>query len=455
MPTCYHFAKSLSFKPSWLLLAGLLPAFSSWGAETAPQQPTFPALYFSGFATFAGTYNDNDAAGVVTSFAQKRPANKGFSTKLDSVLGGQIDWWLTPTTSVTLQGVARVGNEMEPELRLGYLRQQLGDALSVRLGRIRTPVYFDSDVTEIGYAYLLARPALPIYGLLNSFSWLDGGDVQWRHPFGNTVMLVQGYGGRVDYAVYAPGTTPKTITNGEFTDVVGLAVSAILPRVTFRLSYTEVGDMHLNSPELNVLNAGLTQLAGGVRLLAHNPLLPLPNALGLQQQAAQIEDLINPYDGAAIYTSLGFDAYLGAWRLMGEWVMVDPKSAMLARHDGFQLTAGRSFGQWTPYVSYAQFERKTANLNTQALTATGLHPLLDAGLAQAQAELDRLAHASDASTESLSVGVRWDFRHNMALKVQYDHFRTPDASTRGILAVETVPFRNEVNVLTVGLDVVF
>jgi hypothetical protein len=434
----------------WLLLA-FLPSLPVWGDEI--KEADFPALHFSGFATFATTYNDNDQAGVVTSFAQRQAAEKGLSLNLDSVLGGQIDWWITPVTSVTFQGVARAGDAMEPVLRMGYLRQQLGNDLAARLGRIRTPVYFDSDVTEIGYAYLMARPALSLYGLLNSFSWIDGGDLQWRHPFGNTVMLVQGYGGRVDYEVQVPGTSGTT--DGTFEDIVGLAVSAITPKVTFRASYTQVGSSILRSAELDQLNTGLTQLSGALRLAASSPMLPPGSALGLSQQASHIDDLIDPYDGGATYASIGFDAYLGAWRLMGEWVQVDPDSEMLGLHAGFQLTAGYSLGQWTPYVSFARFDRKTSHLNTQALSSTGIDSTLDAGLAQAKAELDLLAQSADASTDSISLGVRWDFRKNMDLKVQYDHFRTPSSSTPGILSVETLPFRNEVNLFTVGIDVIF
>lgn len=433
------------------LLALLLSSLPAWGAEVREAAPS--NFHFSGFATLSGTYNDNDEAGAVTSFAQQRPAKQGFSANLDSVLGGQVDWWMTSGTSVTLQGVARIGDDMEPALRMGYLRQQLVNNLAVRLGRIRSPVYFDSDVTEIGYAYLMARPALPLYGLLNSFSWIDGGDLQWRHPLGKTVMLVQAYGGQVDYEVQVPGTSGTT--DGTLEDIVGLAVSAIMPKVTLRASHTYVGSSILRSSDLSQLNTGLTQLSGSLRLTALNPMLPPGSGLVLNRQADQIQALTDPYDGGATYTSLGFDAYLGAWRLMGEWVQVDPESEILGLHEGFQLTTGYSIGEWTPYVSFARFDRQTAHLNTQALSSTGIDPTLDAGLARAKSELDRLAKLSDASIESISVGVRWDFRKNMDLKIQYDHFSTPSSSTPGILSVETIPFRNDVNLITVGLDVVF
>lgn len=106
------------------------------------------------------TYHNNDQIGAVTSFAQKKPANDGISTNLDSVLGLQLDWQLLQNTAATIQGLARKGDSMQPELRMGYLRQQLWNNVSIRIGRIRSPFFFDSDVAEIGYASMTVMQTL-------------------------------------------------------------------------------------------------------------------------------------------------------------------------------------------------------------------------------------------------------------------------------------------------------
>lgn len=443
------YPRVFTFSTGFLLLLVCLPG----GAQDRPN--TFPSpLHFSGFATFAATYNDSDQAGAIASFGQKKPAKKGWSPYLDSVIGGQIDWWITPQTSLAIQGVARPGDDMEPQLRMGYVRQQLGNNLAVRLGRIRSPMYFDSDVTEIGYAYLMMHQPLPLYVLLNTFSWIDGGDLQWRHSLGNTVLLMQGYGGQVNYEVRLPGT--EQAADGALEGLVGLAVSAITPKVTYRFSHTYARRSSMRSSELSQLNAGLGQLSGGVRQLAMNPLLPASYRQALGQQAGGIDALMDPYDGTNLtYTSIGFDAYLDRWRLMGEWVRVDPDSDLLGLHQGFQLTAGYSLGEWTPYVSFARFRRQSEHLDTRALSPTGLNPTLDAGLAYAQAELDSLARYADDSSQTISLGVRWDFHEKMDLKVQYDHFTTLNQWTPGSLSAETLPFDNRVNLITVGIDVIF
>jgi hypothetical protein len=433
----------------WLISFLSLPVLAEESLSTSSS-----SLHFSGFATFAGTYNNNDEAGASASFGQKHVAGQGLSTYLDSVIGGQIDWRIRPGTSVTFQGVASPSSDMEPILRMGYFRQQFDNNLALRLGRIRSPVYFDSDVVEIGYAYLMMRPALPIYTLLNTFSWIDGVDVQWRFPLNNMVFLAQGYGGQVDYDVGIPGTS--RMTNGSLEGLIGIAMSLITPNIMYRASHSYANRSTMRSDELRQLNAGLTQLSTTLNTLAMNPLLPAEITRGLNQQALGIDALKNPYNGDDLtYTSIGFDAYLGHWRLMGEWVRVNPDSEILGVHQGFQVSVGYNIGQWTPYASFAHFRRQSALLDTQALSPTGLDPVLDAGLSQAKTELDNLARYSDDTSQSISLGMRWDFRKNMDLKVQYDHIRTPNQWTPGALSTASLPFDNTVNLVTVGIDVIF
>ena len=436
--------KRSSSVPALLAVALMSPSLAWASAQN---------VHLSGFATLSATYNDNHDVGVVTSFSQKRPAEQGTSANLDSVIGGQLDWRAGPHTTITLQGVARAGDDMNPQLRMGYLRQQLGNEVAVRIGRIRSPLYFDSDVTEIGYAYMMSRPALPLYGIVNSVSWIDGGDLQWRHMFGDTVMLVQGYGGNIDFNLHIHGSSGEA--DGKVRDVYGVAVSAIRPNITLRASHTHFGSYALSSAALDQLNTGLGQLSGGLRSIALNPLLPAASAAALKAQADQIDGYTNPFDSAATYTSIGFDAFMGPWRFLGEWVQLASDSEAVGTNQGYQLSAGYSVGEFTPYLSFARMMRKTALLDTSALSATTLDATLDAGLAQMQAGLDQLAQSSDVSTQSLSVGVRWDFRPNMDLKVQYDHLTTPDAMTPGIFTVSSRPFDNKVNLLTVAVDVVF
>ena len=452
----------LSSRPRlpWLPLGALLS--SLWGGCLVQAQETeLPArapsaLKMSGFATLGLTQHHNDDAGMVFSFDQKSLARSGVSGNLDSVLGLQLNWQAAESTSAVLQMVGRAGENIDPKLRMGYLRQQWGQDVAVRVGRYRSPLYFDSDVTEIGYANMTVRPPLPVYWIANSVIAIDGADVQWRHQVGNAALLLQAYAGSSSYKIRFNTSNPVVESDNDLTGLKGLAASVALPHVTLRASRTWVRRTTLRSSEVDRLNAGLTQMAGGLSALAANPMLPGPLRAGLADKAQATLGYINPFDSSPIYTSVGFNANWDGWAVMGEWARFHSGSAMLGRADSYHLTVGRSLGDFTPYIGLARQQRKTPALDTRALAPTGLHPQLDAGLAQLKGSLDEAASGTDKSSRSVTVGVRWDFADNMALKVQYDRFKTPSPYHPGPFAnFKPLPIDNRVHLVSVVLDVVF
>ena len=74
---------------------------------------------------------------------------------------------------------------------------------------------------------------------------------------------------------------------------------------------------------------------------------------------------------------------------------------------------------------------------------------------QLKGALDQAAQFADISMSSASIGVRWDLRENMAIKVQYDRLETPNSSIPGYFSLTHLPFNNTVNLFTVALDFVF
>lgn len=409
-------------------------------------------LKLSGFATLAATYNGNGQAGVITSFAQKEPAYQGLSANVDSDVGGQLEWKALADTSFLAQAVARAGNDMTPELRMAYVRQALGNAFAVRLGRIRGPLYFDSDVAEIGYAYMMVRPPIPLYAIANSVSALDGGDVQWRYSFGTTGLLARAYDGNSSYRqhFYYSGTDADSDIRG----IRGFAISVTRPNLTVRFARTITHSSTIRSGQLEQLDEGLDQVAGGLLAASSNPLLPRSVAAAFGAQAAQIAALVNPFDSRPSYTSIGFDGDWRSLRLMGEWTELNSHAALIGKFDGYHLTTGYALGDYTPYLSVARLMRKTPLLDTGALSVT-TGTALDAAAAQIRGALEVAAQQADLSSRSLSAGMRWDFRTNMALKIQYDYISTPSSIVPGSFAVQRTPFVNHTNLGTLALDIVF
>lgn len=428
-----------------LCAAGVSLAPLAAGAQTKDEDST---LRLSGFGTLGAVHSDNSDAGVVYSSAQKNPANAGWSGNLDTVLGVQADWQLAPSTSLVAQGVARAGEAGQAKLRMAFARQQWGNNTAVRVGRMRSPLFFDSDVNEIGYAYLPVRASMPVYSPINSVDHLDGVDLQWRHAFGDAALMVQAYYGGSDYKHRFYNLTPVEDADVQLKDIGGAAISVTWPSLTMRLSHTTTGAYQLRSNQTGQLNAGLAQIAGGLNAMAG--FVP---AMGTQ--ASKVSAMQNMFDSRPSYTSLGLDAYWESWRFMAEFTELDSHADLTGRYLGYQLTVGRSMGNFTPYVAYGRLMRKTPLLDTSALNATGLDATLDAGMGQMQAQLDGAARFADLSMNSASIGVRWDMAANMDVKVQLDYLDTPDKSVPGYLTTATLPFNNQVRLLSVTFDFVF
>ncbi|MDD2609277.1 MAG: hypothetical protein PHX60_06210 [Giesbergeria sp.] len=437
-------------RPLGGLLFALL-ACTSAQAE-ADEGATARRLKFSGFGTLGLTHHNNRDVGVISSFGQESPAHDGFSENLDSVLGAQLNWQAADDTSLVLQAVGRAGEGMKPQVRMGYVRQQFGQNTSVRLGRYRSALYFDADVTEIGYANLTARKPLPVYWISNNVAAIDGIDVQWHHSSGNAGWLLNVYAGESNTQQKFPLIQGDT----KLRDIRGFALTYMLSNVSLRASRTWVGKYAVQSSrQVEQMNAGLQQAAGGLAALAATPVLPTPVRASLASKASEIASYANPFDNQPIYTSLGFNANFDNWSVMGGWVGFDSQSAMIGKYNSYSVTVGRSIGNITPYIELAYQRRSNPIFNTNALGPTGLHPQLDMGLAQLQGAFSEAAQFADFSMRSASVGMRWDVQKDMALKLQYDLIKTPSPYRAGGLATSTLPINNKVHLVSVVFDFIF
>jgi len=448
-----------AFALAWLSLAGR-PAAATTAEEGETAQAGGNAninsgLRLSGFATLGLTHNNNATAGAISSFSQLKPAQQGWSANMDTVLGLQLEWQPAQGTTLQLQGVARAGEDMQPRLRIAALRQQLGQGLSLHLGRLRSPLFFDSSIAEIGYANLTVRPAPALYALVNSVASLDGADLQWRLNLGDASLLAQVFGGGYDYTHRFNNFSPALSADASLRGLLGFSLSANLQGLSLRVSHTEIDRYLLRSEQVSQINGGLQQLSDALQQMARAPQLPPATLAALQAKSQGLDALQNPFDNRPTYTSVGLDGNWQRWRLLAELTWIDPRNDLVGRGSGYSLTLARSWGDFTPYLSLAQLKRSSAKLNTAALAPTGLDPQLDVALNQLKQGFNRAQQFADISSRSFSLGLRWDWRENMALKTQLDLVSTPDSGTPGPLTVPTLPFDNKLQLFSVTLDLVF
>ncbi len=132
---------------------------------------------FSGFGTIG--YSQNDEKGSVVNDT----TNKG-SWGQTSLIGLQADVKLnskfSATAQVKLSEDVTIDEKMQMTLQMAFLGYQATESLKIRIGRLRAPVYLDSEYLDVGYVKTTATTPLAVYGQA-PFANYNGLDMIFTH----------------------------------------------------------------------------------------------------------------------------------------------------------------------------------------------------------------------------------------------------------------------------------
>jgi hypothetical protein len=367
-----------------------LAMLASMGA--AAQAPTWS---FSGYATAGVVHSDNDRADyLVDAFKPSGPGHThDWSGEVDSRLGGQVTATFTPTLSAVLQVLVqqRYDESWEPIVEWANVKWQATDALAVRAGRVVLPLFMVTDARRVGYSNPWVRPPVEVYSLV-PVTTNDGAEAIWRLHHGQLTSTLQLTAGRSDSRF--PNSSGFDAGTAEARGIVALAASIEKGPLTVRANYGE---------------ARLT-------IAAFQPLFEAFRQFGPEGEA--IAGRYSVDDRKVDFLGLGVNLDPGPWFAMAEWAQFDTHSIVGSRR-AWYVSGGMRFGKWTPYATFASL-RTTSDTSDPGLTFGGFVP---PQVAPVVAQLNAALNAQLAlgpSQETTSIGVRWDFWRNAALKVQYD-----------------------------------
>jgi len=390
----------------------------------APSADT-PSLSIDGFGTLGMVRSDEGQADFTSSTVAPEGAGHSgeWSAKVDSRVGLQLTANLTPRLSGVLQFIAeqRYDDSYRPTLEWANLKFDITPDLSVRAGRIVLPTFLASEYRKVGYANPWVRPPQEVYGLVPVTS-TDGVDLSYRFRVDRFTNTVRAIYGRRDV---------------KFPD--GIEVKA-------RGGLTVADTLEFGSTTLFAQYSRARLTIASVR--------PLFNAFRQFGPTGQAIAGRYDVDDTAIETaSLGARYDPGDWFVMAEYARTYSRS-FLGDNRGWYVTGGYRFGAVTPYVTLARVQAH-GNTSDPGLPLAGLPPPLAGQAAGLNAALNALLGAA-ARQRSLSLGARWDFMRNAALKVQYDHLDL-DAGSPGVLSNVQPGFRpgGSVSLFSVALDFVF
>lgn len=414
------------------LLTGLASLMLS---ATASAEPAIP-LQFSGFGTLGVAFNHDDQADYVAAYEELEGVGRTQSKDygLDTVFGIQADAALAPGLSATVQMQSRrlSNGSSTPYFEWANLKYQFNPDLSIRLGRVVTPMFMVSESRAVGYAQTAARLPGEVY-LLNPITYVDGGGITQQFEIGNTLMAANFTSGKLSQKL------PTIFDDLNIDYDINLAsISAEHDNSTFRLS--------LARAVLDFNNDTLALLDEVIRIL---------DVQGIAG-ASQYRELARVHDFRADFLDIGYLYDRGQWQVQAEFIARRSDAYIVTDNDAFYLQGAYRIGSWTPFLRYSQANSLNDRSKVPTLSTgnddSELLALMVDGVNGFGIDLKTLDERS-----AWTLGTRWDVADNYALKLQYDAITKPEGSAT-LFTNYTDRFRDtrqHVDVYAVTLDFVF
>ncbi len=318
------------------------------------------AVEFDGFLTAGfATHDQKDSRYLDTITDDIRFDN-------DSKFGLQV----TADVADNMQAVAQVlaagsDENFDLDVEWAYLDWRLSDAVSLRGGKVKEPVFLISDYIEVGYAYPWIRPPQEVYRN-NPINTINGLEVLFQTDIGGMGLTIQPYLGTNSEAV--PGAESLTFDASNF---IGAAIQLTSRNFTFQVSFLDT-DVSV-SGFTGAVDTGTGQ--------------PLPFAS----------------DGTATLSSFGFSADINNIVMYTEFVSRDieadsavPLDSLFPDQDAFYVTFGYRMGKYLPHITFA---------NSEADPLPGASPAFN-------------TPAPGATQDSITIGLRYEINDSAAFKFE-------------------------------------
>ena len=367
---------------------------------------------FTGFGTLGYAQSDKYSDLVLKRNVIQRSQeveDKGWL--VDSRLGLQLRKEWGPNWDLVGQAVAqeKTRNTLESSIEMAFVRYQSRNNWSFRLGRMALDIFQLSDHRNVGYSYHWVRPPTEFYGWI-LFSHSDGVRVSYDLVNMDGLLRLETYA----------GTSEATVNIGYGQD--GSSYNDVKADINLGLGITwEKNDFSLR--------ANLTQFSISEDTEALDELTAFVSATAIQAywpEATQIAEDYSLKNAKFIYASLGFSWHSGAWVLQGEISDIDSESFGTYNGQRAYLQLGHRFGKFLPHLTYSRswdyrsYPYDPAPANPAELPSGTLENL--------EVTLIDSLSSGIVNQYTISIGVRWDFASQKALKVQCDRTTLYDNS---------------------------
>lgn len=410
-------------------------AFGLIGLMSAGVANAEPNISFSGFGSIGALYSNSDNLGFHRDYTMEA-VGQGWSTAGDTMLGLQLNADLPAGFDAVAQMVFkdRVSNENRDNLEWLFLRYKPNRDWAVRAGRLGLDLYMLTEYRDVGYAYPWVRPVPEFYNLISSISRFDGVDVSYRTRLGSSIFEAKLAYGNTDANLQGADQNIEI----QLDDIKAVTLSLSGTDWLIRAAIAEACTTGVNSDSNQLLHA----------------LRTLPQQLW--PEASAVADEIDFVDRTSHYYTLGGQYDDGTWLAQLELGYTETEWKLLQPYVSGYVSVGRRIENFTLYgvISLIENTRKMP-----VLTPPASLPFLPP---EQQNQLMGLFQAAQYSygisrldQTSYSLGVRWDFYTDMALKLQWDHSRIGEQGSS--LWVRDMPMShdNSVDLFSFNLSFIF
>ena len=368
---------------------------------------------FSGFSRVVGGVLDD-----------KNAKYEGYDNQLSfgqkSLLAVQIDGHITDSWSLTTQVLAHSSDDRQSGLEWLYTTYQASDSWQFKLGRLRTPFFNYSDFLDVGYAYPWISPPQQIYnGFL--FDSYDGLSASYDLVTSSFSANAEVFWGEYNDDITIGDSTVKADVN----QFRGIVLNVQYDNFKLRMSG--------HKGKVGVELAEITGFASAL------------NQAGYPRMADYLE---TAGDVKVHQISLNYDAL--DYFVKSEFVQVVSPILVFPDVNSYYLSAGYINYPFTLHATYAS--SRVSYHEVESVIPAGLDPQLDAlsnGFTALYDGLDR------DNLDSLTLGVRWDFRPGMALKADVSHLMGTKDQRSFFTIIQPDTFDYKANLLQVAWEWVF
>jgi len=276
---------------------------------------------FNGFGTLGVTHMGGESD---LDYGMQGQTNDGWRGDQLSKLAVQLRYGITDTLSVTGQlGTKPVQDSWEAGPGNLYLAWEASDNLTLRGGRLGTPIYMYSETLNVGFSYPWLRLPEEVYSLVQLTSH-DGGDVLYNRSTDIGTLSFQVAGGQaIDREQYAL----DEMHDIDYRDVFAANLALSTDNFgTFRVGYAEA-DLKITVDDT----------------VAFGP--------------ASVNFPFVTYDGnKGKFSSIGHQYDDGTWLSAAEAVKLSIENNEEAATNAFYIMGGRRFGDYLAHVTYGQLD---------------------------------------------------------------------------------------------------